>query len=486
MAAPPDSGEAASWLALARDPLLHQIQNMARQRGQNIWLCGGTVRDVLLGRQWQDLDLAADGSAMDLGRVFAEHYQGRYISLDPGHDTCRIVIQNRIVDLAGLRGPDIFEDLRARDFTVNAMAIDLKQLLESNVFLLDPMGGRDDLLRGLLRPAGEGVLRQDPLRVLRAGRFASTHGLKSADGVVERLQKAAPGLAQIPHERIAHEWLAMMAGAAPEKGVFLLDQCGALGLLAPELEAGRSMEQNPYHHLDVLEHSLACLAEACRIWRRPKELFGAVGPEIGAWLEPERRRACFMTAALIHDIGKPPTMQKLEPGWARFHRHDVQGGRMALERSRLLGLSKVDSEHVAKLVNGHMRPFHLLGAQSRGQLTMRGVRRLVQDVGEDLPGLFALAMADTLAGRGPLRPVDTEERLSKLYKHVAHMRDEAITAALAEPPLLNGNQLMAALGLAPGPEVGRILGIIREAQLEGQIGSAYEAVALARRNIRAS
>ena len=481
--APPDPELAACLRALTQDPLLRGISQTANHWGQNIWLCGGTLRDGLLGRQWQDLDLAADGSAMELGRAFAQSEGGRHIALDQEHDTCRIVIQGRIVDLAGLRGPDIISDLRARDFTVNAIAINLKQLLGGAPGLLDPTGGRDDLAKGLLRPAGPGVLRQDPLRVLRAGRFAATHGLGLADGVLERLQGAAPGLAGIAAERIAHEWLAMMAGAEPHKGALVLDQCGALGLLVPELEAGRGMDQNPYHHLDVLEHSLACLEAAVNIRHRPDELFGPLSREIAAWLEPQRQRACFMTAALLHDIGKPPTRQQREPGWASFYRHDVQGGQMAGQRCRQLGLSRDDSGHVAALVGGHMRPFHLLGAQSRGQLTLRGVRRLVQAVGDDLPGLFALAMADTVAGRGALRPADAEERLAKLYQQVARMRDEAISAALAAPPLINGNQLMSALGLEPGPEVGRLLSLIREAQLDGKIGSAYDALALARRTL---
>ncbi len=480
-AAPPDPELVACLRALARDPLLRGIHQTANQRGQCIWLCGGTLRDALLGRKWQDLDLAADGSAMELGRAFAHSAGGRHIALDQEHDTCRIVIQGRVVDVAGLRGPDIISDLKARDFTVNAIAVDLKQLLDGHPDLLDPTGGREDLALGLLRPAGPGVLRQDPLRVLRAVRFAATHGLRPADGVPERLQRAAPGLAGIAAERIAHEWLAMMAGAEPDKGALLMDQCGALGLLVPELEAGRGMDQNPYHHLDVLEHCLACLEAAVKIRQIPDELFGPLGREIADWLEPERQRACFMTAALLHDIGKPPTMQEREPGWASFHRHDVQGGQMAGLRCRELGLSKADSGHVSALVCGHMRPFHLLGAQSRGQLTLRGVRRLVQATGDDLPGLFALAMADTVAGCGPMRPEDAEERLAKLYKQVARMRDEAISTALAAPPLINGSQLMAALGLEPGPEVGRLLGLIREAQLDGKIGSAYDALALARR-----
>ena len=155
------------------------------------------------------------------------------------------------------------------------------------------------------------------------------------------------------------------------------------------------------------------------------------------------------------------------------------GAKLASARCRALGLSKADAAWVGRLVAEHMRPFHLLGAQGRGQLTRRGVRRMLAALGPDLPALFMLAMADTIAGRGPLRPPEAEGRLLALYQEVADLRDRELAAALAAPPLVDGKDLMQALGLPSGREVGRLLNLVREAQLDGEISSKEEALALA-------
>ncbi|MGD8563934.1 MAG: HD domain-containing protein, partial [Desulfarculaceae bacterium] len=202
--------------------------------------------------------------------------------------------------------------------------------------------------------------------------------------------------------------------------------------------------------------------------------------EVEIYVSDQRRRALLMTAALFHDLGKPATRQEREPGWATFYRHDTKGADMARLSCRDLGLSKADAEYVACMVAGHMRPFHLLGAQRRGQLTDRAVRRLLEAAAGDLIGLFLVALADTLAGKGPLRPEDAEERLVELLGEVCRMRDERLAQALAAPPLLKGSRLMSELGLEPGPEIGRLLKAVREAQLDGKVDSPEAALRLAR------
>ena len=439
------------------------------------------MRDILLGRTPLDVDLAVAGDALALGRELAQAVGGRFVALKEAHATCRVVGGGVYWDLAGLRAPDLVGDLKARDFTVNAMAWELEAFVAGQGELIDPTGGEGDLAAGLLRPAGPGVLAADPLRVLRAFRFVATHGLELAPGVDRRLAAQAPGLAGVARERVGQEWLALMAGSQAAPGIRGLETAGGLGVLVPELEAGRGLEQNPYHHLDVLEHNLACLEELGRIAARPGELMGPFGDEVAAYLAPAHTRALVMTTALLHDLGKPSTRQATQPGWATFHRHDTRGARLARQAVRDLGLSKADGELIARLVGDHMRPFHLLGAVARDGITPRAVRRLLEAAGEHLPGLFALAMADTLAGKGPLRPPEAEERLLALYGQVAAWRDEWLAAALAAPPLVDGHQVMAALGLDSGPYVGRILAALREAQLEGEVATTEEALALARR-----
>jgi len=461
-------------------PVLKTLNLLARDRGQRVFLTGGTLRDLFLGTEPLDVDLAVAGPAMELGQVLAERIGARFVALKEAHATCRLVKGEIILDMAGLRAPTLVEDLAARDFSINAMAVELEDFLAGRDQLFDPTGGLDDLKAGLLKPAGPSVLWNDPLRVLRAFRFMATLGFDFAPCLAESLSAAAPGLWRVPRERIAHEWLLLMAGREAARAVLTMEDCQVLTRLVPVLARGRGVGQNPYHHLDVLQHNLACLENMGLIVKRPQDFMGALAPEVAGYLAHDRRRALLLTAALLHDMGKPSAREEKDPSWATFYRHESQGAQMAQAACRELGFSKNDALSVARLVGGHMRPFHLMGAERRGQLSERAVRRFLASAGEDLPGFFALAMADTMAGKGPLRPADAEERLLDLYAEVARLRDQKLAEALAAPPLVDGHDLMSELGLSPGPEVGRLLQCLREAQLDGQISTLKEALALAR------
>jgi poly(A) polymerase len=250
--------------------------------------------------------------------------------------------------------------------------------------------------------------------------------------------------------------------------------------LLPSLALGKGVVQNPYHHLDVFGHSLACVDALGEIAADPEVHLGPRGQEVGEYLSKPLTRALIMTAGLLHDLGKPPTAQEKEPGWSTFHRHDTLGASLARQAARSLGIPKAGAARIASLVGGHMRPFHLLGAEKKVGLTKRAVRRLLADAGEDLAGLFTLAMADTMAGKGPLRPQDAEARLARLFSRVCDLRDVELAAALAAPPLINGHDLLTTLEMSPGPEVGRLLNLVREAQLDGEVKDRAEALDLAR------
>ena len=463
--------------------ILGPLERLSRRGGQSCWLVGGAVRDLALGRISRDLDFAVSGNAGSLAEALARELGATLVVLKEEEATYRIVCRGLDLDLAGLRAADLAGDLASRDFTLNAAALALADVLAGRPAFIDPLGGLDDLAAGRLRAAGPGVLARDPLRVLRAFRFMSTLPLEPDPDLAARLAKNAPELALVAAERIGHEWLLTMAGQRVGAAVRAMEECGALAVLLPELEPGRDLGQNPFHHLDVRSHNLACLAYLAGIAQDPAPWFGGLAGEVTAYLKPEHRRALVMTAALLHDVGKPATRAETGPGWASFHRHDIMGAGLAAAACRRLGLSKADSSFVASLVAAHMRPFHLMGVQRKGSLTERGVRRLVQAAGQDLPGWFALAMADTLAGRGPERPEDAEQVLAELYRQVVKLRDEQIAAALAEPPLVNGRELMAHLGIGSGPLVGELLHKLREAQLDGDISTRREALDLARKHL---
>jgi poly(A) polymerase len=460
--------------------LLDIIANTAARRSQGVWLCGGTLRDLYLGIKPPDVDLAVQGDALALGEEAAELAGARFVALKKEHATCRLVLEGRWVDITGLRAASLEDDLRSRDFTVNALAWDLADFLKGRGKAVDPCGGLDDLKAGILRAAGRGVLRDDPLRVLRAFRFRATHALKPEPELYPRLRAAAPGLANVAKERIGHEWIIMTAGPEAADGIWGLERAGALTVLVPSLEAGRGVEQNPYHHLDVFGHSMETVKAFGVISADPESFWGEQGNETAVYLARPLRRALIMTAALLHDLGKPPTCRVREPGWATFYRHDLEGADMARAACRSLGLAKSETGVVAHLVREHMRPFFLMGAARKGQLTKRAVRRLLVAAGDHLPGLMSLALADTMAGQGPERPPEAEDQLRELYAMVAELRDRELADALAAPPLINGHDLIQELDMQSGPLLGKLLQNVREAQLEGQISSREEALAMAR------
>ncbi|MBI5524669.1 MAG: HD domain-containing protein [Desulfarculus sp.] len=476
---------ARPWPLIAHDPALVALQGLARRQGARVWLTGGTLRDLLLGLAPPDLDLSTDGDALALGRALAQALGRPFVPLKEALATCRVVLEQGHLDLVGLRAPGLEADLRRRDFTVNALAAPLAGVLAGRAAIKDPTGGLADLGARRLRLAGPGVLSDDPLRVLRAYRFLASHGLSLAPGLEQDLAAAAPGLFRVARERIAQEWRKLMAAPAAAPAVWAMERGQVLTRLMPELAMGRGVLQNPFHHLDVLEHNLATLAHLEELAAGGGVYAGSLLlQEASAYLAGQNARAQLKTAALLHDLGKPATRRPKAPGWATFHRHDLVGAGLAGQAARRLGLSKAEAGHIASLVAGHMRPFHLLGAATRGGLSRRAVRRLLVACGQHLPGVFLLGLADTMAGRGPMRPAEAEERLLALYGQVAELRDRELAQALAAPPLLDGHQLMAGLSLEPGPEVGRLLGLLREAQLDGLVDTPQAALALARRLIR--
>jgi len=455
------------------------VDALARERGYRVWVCGGSVRDWLLGTPALDLDLAVQGRAIELGQALAEATGGHFVLLKEAYDTCRVVIQGRQVDLAGLRGPTIEADLTARDFTVNAVAVEA-----GSGKILDPTGGIEDLAKGVLKTAGPGVLRQDPLRVLRGFRFVASLGLAPAPQTMEELKAAGPGLFGVARERVGHEWRIMCAGQWAAEALVLMDQAMVLTRLVPELSFGRGVEQNPYHHLDVFWHQLECAWHAAKILAG--EQTGGLSQEIiKAAGAGARERSTLITAALMHDVGKPFTRKPKAPGWNTFYRHESVGAELAGARTRALGLTNAEAQAVELLVRLHMRPMHLSGLMARGRLSTRALNRLVLAAGRWLEALIVLAMADTMAGRGPQRPVEAEQNLAAVARELINARI-TLARAQANPPLVNGHDVMAVAGIGPGPMVGRILKELREAQLEGRITTREQAIEMLKRLARST
>ncbi len=467
---------------LAQVPALPVLAELAASQGLQVYLVGGTVRELLLGRQTHDLDLAVDRQALALAQALATRLGGTYVLLDEQERSARVVWQGLELDLTEWRGPDLASDLQGRDFTVNAMALDLQALFQAGPpAIIDPWGGQADLAAGrlqLLRPEN---FQKDPLRLLRAFRFAATHGFALTPEVRAVVQQYGPAIVRVPGERLHQELFRLLEAPHASPVLQEMDALGFLEHIFPELADMKGVWQNGYHHLDVFDHSLAALAQVERLLAEPGAFFQQVAPYVAAYASQEKKPALVKLAALFHDVGKPPTQEyRADRDRYTFYHHDHLGVEIFRAAAARLRFSQDETATVSRLIALHMRPFLLLPDLRAGQLSQRAMARFIKAARPDLAGVFLLAMADSLAGQGPLKPVDAEAVLADFCDTVYLFLIERLEPLEQRPRLLTGDDLIKSLHLQPGPEFRRLLTAVEEAALEGRVATRAEALALVR------
>jgi poly(A) polymerase len=259
-----------------------------------------------------------------------------------------------------------------------------------------------------------------------------------------------------------------------------MDQTGLLTQVFPELADMKGVPQNGYHHLNVFDHSLETVAQLEAVLAAPGRFFEDLAGEIQRIAADPGTAALLKVAALFHDIGKPQVQERrVDPDRYTFYHHERVGVEIFQRAARRLRFSSAQTKAVTHYITWHMRPFLLLPLFIRGELTVRALGRLVKAARSSLPGCLALALADSLAGQGPLKPPDGDRRLVELAETAWRFYQDHLTPAQL-PRLLGGDDLCA-LGLAPGPEFKRLLAAVEEAQWEGQVSTREEALALVRR-----
>ena len=472
---------------LAQVPALQVLAELAAARGVQVYLVGGTVRELLLGRETHDLDLAVDHQTLELAQALAARLGGTYVLLDEQQRSARVVWQGLEIDLTEFRGPDLASDLQGRDFTVNAMAIDLQALWRAGLpAIIDPWGGQADLTAGrlqLLRPEN---FQKDPLRLLRAFRFAATHGFTLSPAVRAAVPQYGPAITGIPGERL-HQELFRLLGAPHAAPVLQeMDALGFLEQIFPELAEMKGVWQNGYHHLDVFQHSLEAVAQLELVLAEPSAFFGQARQLVADYCRQDKKPALVKLAALFHDVGKPPT-QAYRPDRERytFYYHDHLGVEIFQGAAARLRFSQDETATVSRLIALHMRPFLLLPDFRAGQLSQRALARFIKAARPDLAGVFLLAMADSLAGQGPLKPANAEAVLADFCDAVHFFLTARLEPLEQRPRLLTGNDLIQRLHLKPGPEFRRLLAAVEEAALEGQVATREEALDLVRKLLAA-
>jgi tRNA nucleotidyltransferase/poly(A) polymerase len=490
---------------IAGSRFMELLDVLRREAAANspVYLVGGAVRDILRNQPVHDLDLVLTERVRPLARRVANRLGGDFYMLDEERDTARVIDHSPeggaiFLDFCSLRAPNLESDLRDRDFTVNAIAIDLRH----SDRLIDPTGGAQDLRAGLLRACSPQSLERDPVRVLRGVRLSFSLNFTIQPETQAWMRQAAPLLARISAERQRDELFRMLEGGQVSSAIQLLDTLGALDLLLPELAALKGVTQSPPHILDVWEHTLALLRALDRLWAvlvgepsagslpEEKPLVAAAVSRLGRYqtaladhfsaaLNPNRSlRSLLFLAALYHDIAKPST-RTVEPGGRiRFLRHEDLGATMSVERAHALALSQVEIQRLESIVSQHMR-IHLL-ANTGERPSSRAIYRFFRDAGPAGIDIILLSLADVLATYGDSLPLPVWEAELEIAQALCEAWFERPADSVHPPRLVTGDDLMAALSLPPGPSVGRLLADIQEAQAAGEITTREQAIAFAK------
>jgi poly(A) polymerase len=474
--------------------LLERIVQMVLDRSVPCFVAGGYVREWLLGRQGKDVDLVVPAGAIPLARDLADATAGAFYVLDRDTDAARIVYAEPvewIVDVAAMRAPDILGDLRLRDFTINAMAIDVRDLMDPDPPVLDPCNGRDDLRAGTLRATAADAFQRDPVRLLRGVRFAASLGLAIEPNTERWILRDADLIAQPSAERIRQELALIMGTEGAADHLRQMDELGLLRPLLPEVAALKGVAQSLPHVHDVFEHTLVTVAQAERL---VGPVPARLGPDEAEFLSPfaDRLQAHFAQiacegrarstllkfAALLHDVGKPATRSVEEDGRIRATGHEAVGQQVAKDVLTRLRFCTQEIRLVSTIVSHHMRLGWLLKAPPT---TGRAVYRFFRDTGDAGIDVVILALADQLATRGETLEREHWRDYLELARLMLDHYFDRPAVAVAPRHLISGEDVMSTLGLEPGPRVGRLLEEVREAQAAGVVQTREDALCFLRR-----
>ena len=493
-------------------PLVDRIR--AILPNQEIYLVGGAVRDMLLKRVSHDLDFALPSNGVSLARRVANALNANFMVLDSERDTGRVIVDESdgtrtFMDFATYRGGSTLEaDLRARDFTINAIAFDLHTQT-----LSDPLNGASDLRIKLIRASSQTSLMDDPVRILRAVRQAAAFEFKIEPETRKAMKQAVNLLPNSSAERQRDELFKILEGPKPAAAMRALEILGVLPHVLPELSALKGVEQSAPHIHDVWEHTLNVLGNLEGILSALAPSYNAdetndlftdlLTLRIGRFREPFAKhfaetlnsdrsvRAALFFAALYHDVAKPAT-KSLDNAWRiRFFDHDMKGAEVATQRGHALNLSNDEIERVHAIIKHHMR-FHFFTSRLEGdkqEPSRKAIYRFFRDAGEAGVDLVLLGLADLRGTRGHTLTQETWIAALDVARTLLENYWEKPKETIAPPRLLDGNELMRELNLEPGRIVGQLLEAIREGQATGKIETHQQALDFARRykeNLEAS
>jgi tRNA nucleotidyltransferase/poly(A) polymerase len=474
------------------------------------YLVGGAIRDSLLGRPVSDIDIILRGDGVQAARAVAGALGAAFYPLDAERGIGRVILVREpsapearpgpryTLDFASLRAPTLREDLEARDFTANAIAVPLG---DPDV-MIDPLGGERDVRAGILRACSSHSVADDPVRAIRAIRFATQLGFRVEKETKEQARAGASLLGKVSAERVRDEFFRILAGKKVSAAIHSLNALGVLRVILPETAGLAETQPAPPHQYNIWEHTLRTLENLealAGLLAGPLEPARAASPPLGLArnllgrfqpaleehlarpLSDERAvRGLLYLAAILHDAAKPETESADAAGRIHYLGHEQLGAEWALRRAAALRFSNEEAHYISQIVRHHMRPLLL---QSGGTVTRRAVFRFFRATGPCGVSVCLFFLADTLATFGPELPPETwQSALSTAYSLLEGYLEHA-EEIIRPTPLLTGDDLIRRFGLAPGPQIGELLDALREAQAAGEVNSTEEAIALVERGL---
>ena len=475
--------------------LLATVSSFLSEQNIKAYLVGGFVRDVLLGRDTADIDIAVAADALEIAPRLAAALGGKYVLLDKENGVGRIVLADDAaasaegqweLDISTLIG-GIEQDLARRDFTVDAMGVDLGQLggKQADIELIDPFDGRDDLQKGVIRTIAATAFESDAARLLRAVRLAAELGFsidKETDALIRRCSHLIAGVAG---ERVREELLRLLAVSRAGHFLRCLDSLGLLTAMIPELAQAKGVSQPKEHFWDVFDHSIETVVAVDFLlrrgdWKYADEEALAVVPwsdRLKRHFEQEvssgsTRGSLLKLAALLHDVAKPKSKAIDAMGRMRFLGHTDEGAEMTADILEKLRFSNKEVKLVEIMVRHHLRPVQM---SHNGFPSHRAIYRYFRDTGEAGIDTLFLSLADHLAARGAHLSLSQWKEHAQRVEYVLHQRfqEESVVIPLK---LVDGHDLIDIFAMSPGPEMGKILEAVREAQAAGELTTREQAL----------
>jgi tRNA nucleotidyltransferase/poly(A) polymerase len=435
-----------------------------------VYLVGGSVRDDLLGRHGHDHDFAVQGNAKAMAETVARRLGATLFTIGSGQEANHRVVSGKdIYDFTALVGHSIEEDLKRRDFTINAMAFDLK-----TQELIDPLGGKEDLFSGRIRLVSHDAILNDPVRMLRAFRFAAIYGFRLVPETFDRIRSECGRIVGVAGERVRSELFKMMAVEDSFPTIKHMVEAGLMTKIVPEMEPTRGCLQNNRHTRDVFDHTMDVYAHLEAVLKDYKKVWPEFKGQIEGYLSTEDHQVLLKFAALFHDLGKPSCRKTDSRGHVTFWRHEAAGVSIGTAICSRLRMSNRHSGVITALIAGHLQPLLLFNARKQGTLTSKGIVRFVRKQREHIVGLLILSLADQRAKAGMGGNMAGE--FIDFTGHIFRIYFEKIKPRMDLPRLVTGRDLIRCFNLQPSPVIGKILSALEEAQWRGEIKTKGDAI----------